>query len=110
MIGNFISIAIRNFLREPISTAINIAGLAAGLTCSILVFLWVRDEVRFDRFHKDFERIYTVMENQTYSDGEIVTYDASPAPLAEKLKSEFPEIEIATHYSWPRQMLFSSGQ
>lgn len=110
MIGNFISIAIRNFIREPISTAINIAGLSVGLTSSILIFLWVSDEVSFNRFHKDFERIYAVMENQTYSDGEILTYDASPAPLAEKLKNNFSEIEIASHYSWPRQMLFSSGQ
>ncbi len=110
MIYNFILIAVRSFLREQLSTIINITGLTVGLTCSVFIFLWVMDELRYDLFHKDHERIFAVMENQAYSDGEILTYDASPAPLAEKLQHDFPEVEVSSHYSWPRQMLFSEGQ
>lgn len=103
-------IAVRSFFRELLSTLINIAGLMVGLTCCLFIFLWVKDELRYDLFHKDHERIFAVMENQAYSDGEILTYDASPAPLAEKLQHDFPEVELSSHYSWPRQMLFSEGQ
>ena len=110
MIFNFILIAVRSFFREQLSTIINITGLMVGLTCSIFIFLWVMDELRYDLFHKDHERIFAVMENQTYSDGEILTYDACPARLAEKLQHDFPEVEVSSHYSWPRQMLFSEGQ
>jgi len=72
--------------------------------------LWVFDELQYDKFHKDSDRIFQVFENQTYSTGEILSYDATPAPLAEKLRSEFAEVELSTHYSWPRQMLFSNGE
>jgi putative ABC transport system permease protein len=110
MIRNFILIAVRNFFREQFYTMINLAGLVVGLTCSIFIFLWVMDELRYDLFHRDHERIFSVMENQTYSDGEILTYEASPAPLAEKLQHDFAEVEVSCHYSWPRQMLFSEGR
>ena len=110
MIRNSIRIAFRNFFREQLSTMITITGLVMGLTCCIFIFLWVMDELRYDRFHKDHERIYAIMENQTYSDGEILTYDATPARLAESLQLDFPEVEVSSHYSWPRQMLFGNGQ
>ncbi|MEQ1586172.1 MAG: ABC transporter permease, partial [Cyclobacteriaceae bacterium] len=107
MIRNFLLIAFRNFLREQIYAFINVSGLAVGLMCSIFIFLWVTDEVRFDRFHKDADRIFRVMEN--YTNGEIYTYEALPAPLAEKLETEFAEVEQATHYSWEQRLLFSYG-
>jgi hypothetical protein len=62
--------------------------------CSIFIFLWVTDEVRFDRFHKDADRIFRVMENYHIND-EIYTYEALPVPLAEKLQTEFAEVEHA---------------
>lgn len=77
--------------------------------CSIFIFLWVKDEVRFDRFHKDADRIFRVMENYNYANGEIYTYEALPSPLAEKLQTEFAEVEQATNYSWEQRVLFSYG-
>jgi putative ABC transport system permease protein len=110
MLRNFFIITTRNFFREKVYASINIAGLVVGLTCSIFIFLWVMDELRFDHFHKDYKRIYQVIENQTYSDGEILTYDAAPAPLAEKLRTDFSEVDQACHYSWEQRLLFSHGQ
>ncbi len=109
MLRNFLLIAFRNFQREQIYTFINVSGLAVGLMCSIFIFLWVTDEVRFDRFHKDADRIFRVMENFNYTNGEIYTYEALPAPLADKLQTEFAEVEQATHYSWEQRLLFSYG-
>jgi putative ABC transport system permease protein len=109
MLRNFLVIAIRNVLREHVYAFINISGLVMGLTCSVFIFLWVMDEVRFDRFHKDSKRIYEVMENQTYSFGEVVTYEATPVPLAEKLRTEFAEVEQSCVLSWSQKLLFTTG-
>ncbi len=109
MLRNFLLIATRNFFREQVYAFINVSGLAVGLMCSIFIFLWVTDEIRFDRFHKDADRIFRVMENFNYSSGEIITYEALPAPLADKLLTEFAEVEHATHYSWEQRALLSYG-
>ncbi|MBL7845869.1 MAG: ABC transporter permease [Cyclobacteriaceae bacterium] len=109
MLRNFLLIALRNFKREQIYAVINVSGLAVALMCCIFIFLWVNDEVRFDRFHRDADRIFRVMENFNYSNGEIYTYEALPSPLAEKLQTEFAEVEEATHYSWEQRLLLSSG-
>ncbi len=109
MLRNFLLIAFRNFQREQIYAFINVSGLTVGLMCSIFIFLWVTDEIRFDQFHKDAGRIFRVMEYVNYSSGEIITYDALPIPLAEKLQTEFAEVEQATHYSWEQRALFSYG-
>ena len=53
MIRNFLTVAFRNFLRQKLYSLINIGGLATGLTCSLFIYLWVRDEVRKDKFHRD---------------------------------------------------------
>lgn len=108
MIRNFLVIAFRIFQREQIYVIINLSGLVVGLTCSIFIFLWVADEVRFDRFHQGADRIFRVMEN--YTNGDTYTYEALPAPLAEKLKTEFAEVEQVTHYSWEQRLLFSYGK
>ncbi len=108
MLRNFLLIATRNFFREQAYAFINVSGLAVGLMCSIFIFLWVTDEIRFDRFHKDADRIFRVMENYS-SSGEIFTYEALPALLADKLQTEFAEIEHSTRYSWEQRSLFSYG-
>ncbi len=109
MLRNLLLIAVRNFVKENVYAFINVSGLVMGLTCSIFIFLWVMDEVRFDRFHKDHDRIYQVVENQSYSDGQIITYDITPAPLADKLRTEFAEIEQSCVLSWDQKMLFTAG-
>jgi putative ABC transport system permease protein len=110
MILNYVLISFRGFFRNQILTAISVAGLGIALTCCILIFLWASHELSFDKFHKDNDRIFQVFENQSYSNGEILTNDGTPAPLVEKLQNDFPDVELATHYSWPRQMLFTNGK
>lgn len=109
MLRNLLLIATRNFSREQVYALINVSGLAVGLMCTIFIFLWITDEIRFDRFHKDPERIYRVMENFNQSNGEIYTYEALPSPLTDKLQTEYPDVEHATHLSWEQRSLFSYG-
>ncbi len=71
---------------------LNIAGLAVGMACSILILFWVEDERSYDTFHTEAADIYYIRENQTYEGGKIFTFGATPGPLAEGLKADFPEI------------------
>ncbi len=87
---------------------INISGLALGMTCSLLIMLWLKDEIRRDKFHENDKRLYRVMENQFYS-GDISTFESTPGILAENIVKDVPEIEMASQFLWEEQPLFTVG-
>jgi putative ABC transport system permease protein len=109
MLYNYLKIAIRNLLRHKVFSFINIFGLALGMTCSILIMLWVQDELSFNQFHTNIGRLYRVIEDQHYPGGEDLVMESTPGPLAEALKKEFPEITHATKISWDAQVLLAQG-
>jgi ABC-type antimicrobial peptide transport system permease subunit len=88
MIKNYLKIAIRNLFKYKGYSFINISGLALGMACCILIFLWVRDELSYDRFHKNYEEVYRVLIDDQFQS----TYAVTPPPLAPLLKSKYPEI------------------
>jgi putative ABC transport system permease protein len=101
MFANYLRSAWRNLKKHQLFSFINIAGLAVGMTCCILIFLWVKDELSFDRFHPNHNRLYrTVLRTE----GTWVT--ASGWALAPTLKREFPEIQNATRFTF-RNILLS---
>lgn len=89
----------RNFIRSKSYFLINLSGLATGLACTVMIYLWVVDEVSKNKFHQKIDRIYQVMEHQQYAE-EIMTTFSTPGVLAEALKSEIPEIEYAATTTW----------
>lgn len=110
MIKNYLKIAYRNLMRHKVFSLINISGLALGMTCSILILLWVKDELSVDRFHADLDNLYRVMETQKYPGSDNFTTDATPALLAEALEAEMPEVKHAVRSTtWPWQQLFAYG-
>jgi putative ABC transport system permease protein len=89
MIRNYIKVAVRNLLRQKAFSFINILGLALGISCTALIGMWVNDELSYDRFHKDHDRIYRV----TATLPELKVHAAvSPAPLGIATKNEIPEV------------------
>lgn len=106
MFKNYLKTAFRGFQRHKSSFFINLAGLSIGLTCSILIFLWVFDEMNHDRFHTDIDQIVQIMEHQEYS-GEFMTTLSTPGVLAPTFKEEIPEVEYASGYTWNQDFLFS---
>lgn len=96
MLKYYFLVAFRNVIRYKAFTAINILGLSIGLACSILIYIWVKDELSFDRYHENAESIYRVYEKQFYSGGETFMVFATPEPLAKALKQDIPEIVHAT--------------
>ena len=108
MLKNNLKMAWRNLMRHKLFSLINISGLALGLTCSILIMLWVRDELSFDRFHAKGDQLYRVMEVQHYPGADDLTIDATPGPLAEALEQEIPEVIHAVRSTtWEWKQLFA---
>jgi predicted permease len=99
MLKHHILLALRNFKKHKASFAINLIGLSAGLTCSILIYLWVNDEVNVIKFHKKDSQLYQVMEHQQYAE-DVMTTQSTPGLLSETLKSDIPEIEYAITTTW----------
>lgn len=72
MLKNYFKTAWRNIVKNKFSSVINIGGLAVGIAVTILIGLWVYDELSFDRYHKNYDRIAQVMQNVT-NNGEVQT-------------------------------------
>jgi putative ABC transport system permease protein len=93
MLRNYLTIAVRNLLRHKGYSAINIAGLAIGMTCCILIFLLIQNELSYDRFHKKADRIYRVIQERR-SQGGTTSFDiGTPGALGPALRVYFPEVQ-----------------
>ncbi|MEJ0101493.1 MAG: ABC transporter permease [Bacteroidota bacterium] len=99
MIRNYFKIAWRNLIRNKAFTAINISGLALGMTCSLLILLWVQDEHSVDGFHKNDKQLYHVYE-RNYYDGKVDVAYSTQGLLAEELKRVIPEVEYASGFEY----------
>jgi len=95
MFFSYLKIAVRNISRRLSFSLINIFGFAAGMTCSILILLWVTHEMNYDKFHENADRIYRVVTELVQGDNSRYLA-TTPAPVSPALKQKFPEIESYT--------------
>jgi hypothetical protein len=109
MFRNYLKVALRNIWRNKVFSFINVFGLALGLACSLLIILWVSDELRYDQFHAGGPRLYQVMENQAWSGIEVNSTQATPGTLAPALKAEIPEVELSAKVTWEQEDLLTVG-
>ena len=94
---NTIKVSLRKMRRQKWYSLITVTGLAAGMACSILILLWVRNELSYDRFHAHTENIYRVIMDDHLNDG-ISVHPWLPFPLGPALKDEFPEIAAVSRW------------
>ncbi len=99
----------RNILRAKSFFLINLFGLSTGLACTLLIYLWVRDELAMDKFHQNDARLFEVMEHQQYAT-EIMTTTSTPGLLADALKAEIPEVEFAATTTWINPFTLSNKE
>ena len=99
MLKNYFKIAWRNLLKNKGLSFINIAGLAIGISFAILIGLWIQYETSFNSFHTNKDRIAKVMKNTLYNDKRS-TQEATPLPLHDELKNNYPEIKRASRVDW----------
>ena len=97
MFKNYLKVAFRSLNKNRAYAVINILGLALGLTVTILVFLFIKDETSYDKHWDGSERIYRVGLNAALM-GQTVNGPATPHPMAQTLRTEFADIETATRF------------
>ena len=106
MIKNMFLVTIRNFLRQPGHSFLSVFGLSAGLTCAILIMVWVIHETSFDKFHSDTDRLFKVITH-VEADGSFQTYDVASSAID---VSSIPEAEtlvsVSTGSRWPHELCF----
>ena len=93
MFKNYLKITFRNLKKHKVFSFINVAGLSVGMACTILIFLWVRHELSYDRFHENADDIYRVLIGSQNAD---VYSTYGPGPLEVALKAEYPEVVNST--------------
>jgi ABC-type antimicrobial peptide transport system permease subunit len=98
MFRNFFKVAFRNLLRNKTFSIINISGLAIGMASFILIALWIKDEISYDRFHTNGDRLYEVYSNDVVNNS-IRSLTNTPEIMAPGLKNDVPEIEYASRFS-----------
>ncbi|MCK0109990.1 ABC transporter permease [Flavobacteriaceae bacterium S0825] len=108
MVFNYIKIAFRSLLKNKGYSFLNIFGLAIGITCASLIFLWVEDEMSFNNAFEKQDQVYIIPTNQSY-EGEWRTFYSTPGPLAQAMKDEIPGIVRATRSSSEERM-FTVGE
>ncbi len=89
----------RNYRNKPIYSTIIFGGFTIGIMASLLIYLWIYNELSYDKCHNDYNCIYRVL-SLTQQKGDIVKSASSYSPLAKSFKDEYPQIELATYISY----------
>ncbi len=93
MLQNYFKIAFRSLWRAKAHSLINVLGLSLGIACCILISLFVRDELTFDRMHKNADRIYRVYAREDWGEKQQFFNTVTPFPMGPALKDNLPEVE-----------------
>ena len=102
MFSNYLKIAWRNLVHNKVYSALNIAGLAAGMAVALLIGLWIYSQYAYDRFLPGYDQLYRVELNFFHS-GEIRTQNGSALPLVEEFRKNYPEVKYASETDWGGQ-------
>lgn len=109
MFKNYFLVTIRNLFRNGFYSFINITGLAIGITCSILILLWVADETSYDKFHPKADRLYQIWV-KAHFDGKISSWTSVPLPTYEAFKTADSNIKRMLVTDWGGQHLLTVGE
>jgi putative ABC transport system permease protein len=110
MIRNYLKSFIRFLRRHKAYSINNILGLSIGMAAAVLIYLWILDEMSFDKHHDNYDNICRIVSTWDNADGEFHISATAP-PLAPKFEESFPEIiETARFFPPISKMLLSHGE
>ncbi len=109
MIKNYIKTAFRNFRKNRFYTSLNVLGLATGLSACLLILLYVGDELSYDRYNKNADRIYRINQEIRFGGNHAETAQTPPLLGAEAVK-EIPAVEQYTRLRWTASLLIKKGK
>jgi len=108
MFKNLLKITLRNLLKDKVYSGINILGLTIGITCSLFLFLYILDELSYDRYHKNADHIYRVVSNIKEPDNAF-TWAVAQIPLGEELRDKYPEVKNVVRFFGTDRTLYKNG-
>jgi putative ABC transport system permease protein len=108
MIKNYFKIAWRNLFRNKAFSLTNLLGLTIGMTCTILIFLWVKDELGYDQFHANYKNIYQVIAHRDFNN-QVFTDRNMVFPLAPSIQSNSPQVKNAVVTTYPSPHILTYG-
>jgi putative ABC transport system permease protein len=109
MIKNLILVALRNFRRDRWYSLLNILGLTIGITFGLFLIFYIKDELNYDRYNVNSERIYRISANIKEPEKETMNWASTQYPLASVLQKEFPEVEEAVRFVNRGTTMFRNG-
>ena len=110
MIAHNLKVGYRNLLRNNSYSYINIGGLAVGLMVVMLIGLWVKDELTFNRVHENYDRIVQVMQHQSINN-QMYTEEAMPLPMGDELRSKYhDDFKYIVMSSWNGKYILSYNE
>ncbi len=101
MIKNYLKVAARNLARHKGYAFINVMGLAVGIAASVLIFLYVADELGYDRFHENADRIYRITADWSNNGDSRIHQLGTPHVLAKTIREKYPQVEALTQITGP---------
>src|SRR6188768_3275491 len=108
MIKNYFKIAWRNLFKNKGFSATNLLGLTIGITCTILISLWVKDELTYDKFHTNYSSIYKIYANRDFNN-QVFTDQNMVLPLASSIEKAIPQIKHAVVTTHRREHILAYG-
>jgi len=108
MLQNYFTIAFRNLKKQRFYTLINVTGLAVGVASCLIIVLFVINELSYDKQYSDYDRLYRVHSEIIFGDNHLVMA-VTPAPMAETLKKDYPEVEVTARFFDNGTSIFKHG-
>ena len=105
MLKNHFTIALRSLIKSKVFSLINIIGLSIGITCALIIILFIRYEMNFDHNHKKADLIYKVVQETKFAE-ETQYWNTTAYPLAEAIRNDFSELPYVTQVAGPMPRLF----
>ncbi len=96
MLKNLLRVALRNFMRDKWYSLLNILGLTIGITFSVFLIFYIKDELSYDRYNEKADRIYRIEAFVKEPDKDTMRWAITPFPMAQALSKDYPEVEEAT--------------
>jgi putative ABC transport system permease protein len=109
MLKNYFKVAFRSMMRRKGFSLLNISGLAIGMASAMLILLWVQNEMSYDRFYPNANRLYLAWNKDTWG-SKLTCWSTTPKVFGPVYKHETPEVEKESRVNWNQSLLFTVGE
>lgn len=110
MFQSALTLVIRHFARHQVYPVLNLVGLVVGISSSLLVLIWVVDELRYDQYHPDNEKVFMILREVTLYDGQKFIGTTAPGPLSDYIRSSVAEVELLGQSGFQERIVINTQE